>query len=202
MTSHAARLTGFLVTALVFAGCGSSPTSPSATAPPPSPLDAAFARMCPGCVTSGATTVLNGSLIVSEGGGFMMPSRDVEVGTLRLTIRPLSVRYSSSNTHRVDILTTVDGRTIEVPATGQITTAPPGGRFGFITATSSDPSARLCAAPGFAGVTIPSLLFWPDQSTSVSLLPEGNGYGGSMTYDTCPDDPRIVRSEFFRVRIP
>lgn len=201
MTSHAARLTGFLVTALVFAGCGSSPTSPSATAPPPSPLDAAFARMCPGCVASGATTVLNGSLIVSEGGGFMMPSRDVEVGTLRLTIRPLSVSYSSSTTHRVDIVATLGDRTIERPATAQAS-AVAGGRFLFLSATSSDPSARLCAAPGFAGVTIPSLLFWPDQSTSVSLLPEGNGYGGSMTYDTCPDDPRIVRSEFFRVRIP
>lgn len=158
--------------------------------------------MCPGCVASGATTVLNGSLIVSEGGGFMMPSRDVEVGTLRLTIRPLSVSYSSSNTHRVDILTTVDGRTIEVPATGQITTAPPGGRFGFITATSSDPSARMCAAPGFAGITGPPLFIWPDQQTSLSLLPSGTGYDGFMTYDSCPDDPRILRSEFFRVRIP
>ncbi len=202
MTSHAARLTGFLVTALVFAGCGSSPTSPSATAPPPSPLDAAFARMCPGCVASGPASVLNGSLIVSEGGGFMTPSRDVEVGTLRLTIRPLSVRYSSSNTHRVDILTTVDGRTIEVPATGQITSAPPGGRFGFITVTSSDPSARMCATPGITGITAPPLFIWPDQQTSIRLLPSGTGYDGFMTYESCPDDPRVLKREFFTVRIP
>lgn len=201
MTSHSARLAVFLVTALVLAGCGSSPTSPSSVTPPPSPLDAAFARMCPGCVVSGAATVLTGRLSITEPGSVMVPSREVEVGTIRLTIRPLSTSFSAGTTHRVDIVATLGDRTIERPATAQAS-AVAGGQFLFLSATSSDPSARLCAAPGFAGVTIPSLLIWPDQSTSVSLLPEGNGYGGSMTYDTCPDNPAVLRQERFRVHIP
>ena len=202
MTSHAARLAVFLVTALVLAGCGSSPTGPSAVTPPPSPLDAAFARMCPGCVVSGAATVLTGRLSITEPGSVMVPSREVEVGTIRLTIRPLSTSYSSSNTHRVDILATVDGRTIEIPATGRITSDTPGGRFGFITVTSSDPSARMCAAPGIAGITGPPLFIWPDQQATIYLLPAGTGHDGFMTYDSCPDNPATLRREQYGVRIP
>jgi hypothetical protein len=202
MTSHAARLAVFLVSALVLSGCGASPTSPSAVTPPQSPLDAAFARMCPGCVASGAATVLTGTLSISEPGGGLMPSREVEVGTIRLTIRPLSTGYGSINTHRVDIMATVDGRTIAVPATGRITSETPGGRFVFITVTSSDPSARMCAAPGMTGTTAPPLFIWPDQQTSISLLPAGTGYDGFMTYDSCPDNPASLRREQYGVRIP
>ena len=202
MTSHAARFTVFLVSALVLSGCGASPTSPSTTALPPSPLDAAFARMCLGCVASGPATVLTGTLSVSESGGGVSPSRDVEVGTIRLTIRQLASGAPSSDTHRVDILARLEGRTIEVPATGRITSATPGGAFVFITATSSDPSARKCAAPGFGGLTPPPALIWPDQHTQLNLLPQGPGYDGYMTYDTCPDNPSTLRQEWFRVRIP
>lgn len=202
MTSHAARFAVFFVSALVLSGCGASPTSPSSVTLPPSALDAAFARMCPGCVVSGAATVLTGTLSISEPGGGLMPSREVDAGTIRLTIRPLSTSYGSSNTHRVDILATAEGRTIEVPATGRITSDTPGGRFGFITVTSSDPSARMCAAPGITGITTPPLFIWPDQQTTISLLPAGTGYDGFMTYDSCPDNPATLRRALYGVRIP
>lgn len=202
MTSHAARFAVFLVSALVLSGCGASPTSPSSVTPPPSPLDAAFARMCPGCVASGTATVLTGTLSISEPGGGLTPSREVEVGTIRLTIRPLSTSYSSSVTHRVDVRALLEGRAVDVPATGRITAETPGGPFVFITVTSSDPSARMCAAPGMTGTTAPPLFIWPDQQTSISLLPAGTGYDGVMTYDSCPDSPASLRQERFRVRIP
>ena len=89
MTVRTARLLAGLVMALVFAGCGASPTGPSATVPA-SPLDQTFARICPGCTVSGPAAVRTGTLSISESQGAMMPSREVEVGTIRLTIRPLT----------------------------------------------------------------------------------------------------------------
>lgn len=194
MTVRTARLLAGLVMALVFAGCGASPTGPSATVPA-SPLDQTFARMCPGCTVSGLATVQTGTLTRTEPGDFVRPPRDVDVGTIRLTIRPLSGVTFGGYTHRIDIVATLASRTIEVPSTGTLGTAS-GGQV--ILAESSDPGGRMCAAPGLAG---PPLFVWPDRRTSLMLRQDGQGLTGLMTHDSCPDDPRVLTQESYGVRI-
>ena len=194
MTVRTARLLAGLVMALAFAGCGASPTSPSATAPA-SPLDQTFARICPGCTVSGPATVRTGTLTKNEPGDFATPPRDVDVGTIRLTIRPLTGMTFRGYTHRIDIVATLANRTIEVPSTGT-----QGSVFGvqMLSADSIDPGGRMCAAPGLSG---PPLFVWPDQSTSLMLRQDDRGLTGLMTHDTCPDDPRVLIRESYGVRI-
>lgn len=177
-----------------FSACGASPTSPSATVPA-SPLDQAFARMCPGCTVSGPATVRTGTLTKNEPGDFATPPRDVDVGTIRLTIRPLTGMTFRGYTHRIDIVATLANRTIEVPSTGT-----QGSVFGvqMLSADSSDPGGRMCAVPGLTG---PPLFSWPDQSTSLMLRQDDRGLTGLMTHDTCPDDPRVLIRESYGVRI-
>jgi hypothetical protein len=194
MRTQALRLGIVLAIGTAFSACGASPTSPSATVPA-SPLDQAFARMCPGCTVSGPATVRTGTLSISESQGAMMPSREVEVGTIRLTIRPLTGLTFNGTTHRIDIVATLANRTIEVPSTGT-----QGSVFGIqmLSADSSDPGGRMCAAPGLSG---PPLFVWPDRRTSLTLQQDDRGLTGLMFHDSCPDDPRVLIQESYVVRI-
>ena len=202
-TQLAAALVGSLLLSLALTACERLvlPGGPSPTGPPPSPLDSSFFRMCPFCTTTGPTTVMNGTLSLTEPGEATTLSRDVDVGTIRLSIQRLD-NPREGNTHRVDILATFAGRTIEVPATARMTSASAGGPFTELSATSRNPEARKCAAPVDSGTTSPPPINWPDQTTTLSLLSEGTGYSGVMTYDSCPDNPAVLRQERFRVHIP
>jgi len=204
MTTHAARLAAAFALSVMLTACERLvlPTGSSPPGPPPSSLDSSFFRMCPFCTTTGPATVMNGTLSLSEPGEVPALSRDVEVGTIRLTIQLLAGPSGGPVTHRVDILAIIAERTIEVPATARITSASAGGPFTELSATSRKPEARKCAAPVEPGATSPPPINWPDQTTTLSLLPEGNGYTGAMTYDTCPDNPAVLKQERFRVRIP
>ena len=204
MTTHAARLAAAFALSVMLTACERLvlPTGSSPSGPPPSSLDSSFFRMCPFCTTTGPATVMNGTLSVSEPGEVPALSRDVEVGTIRLTIQLLAGPSGGPVTHRVDILAIIAERTIEVPATARITSASAGGPFTELSATSRNPEARKCAAPVEPGATSPPPINWPDQTTTLSLLPEGTGYTGVMTYDSCPDNPAVLKQERFRVRIP
>lgn len=204
MTTHAARLAAAFALSVMLTACERLvlPTGSSPPGPPPSSLDSSFFRMCPFCTTTGPATVMNGTLSLSEPGEVPALSRDVEVGTIRLTIQLLAGPSGGPVTHRVDILAIIAERTIEVPATARITSASAGGPFTELSATSRNPEARKCAAPVEPGATSPPPINWPDQTTTLSLLPEGTGYTGVMTYDSCPDNPAVLKQERFRVRIP
>ena len=204
MTTNAARLAAAFALSVMLTACERLvlPTGSSPPGPPPSSLDSSFFRMCPFCTTTGPATVMNGTLSLSEPGEVPALSRDVEVGTIRLTIQLLAGPSGGTVTHRVDILAIIAERTIEVPATARITSASAGGPFTELSATSRNPEARKCAAPVEPGATSPPPINWPDQTTTLSLLPEGTGYTGVMTYDSCPDNPAVLKQERFRVRIP
>jgi hypothetical protein len=194
MRTQALRLGIVLAIGTAFSACIAMPTGPSSSAPP-SELDQAFFRICPFCEASGPTTVRTGTLTRNEPGDFATPPRDVDVGTIRLTIRPLTGLTFNGITHRIDIVATLANRTIEVPSKGTYGTV-----FGtqMLSADSIDPGGRMCAAPGLSG---PPLFVWPDQSTSLMLRQDDRGLTGLMTHDTCPDDPRVLTRELYGVRI-
>jgi hypothetical protein len=92
MTTHAARLAAAFALSVMLTACERLvlPTGSSPPGPPPSSLDSSFFRMCPFCTTTGPATVMNGTLSLSEPGEVPALSRDVEVGTIRLTIQLLA----------------------------------------------------------------------------------------------------------------
>jgi hypothetical protein len=163
-------------------------------------------RMCPFYQITWPATMLTGTLRVSEPGGMLAPG-NMDTGTIQLTLRRLGAGGCATGvlqgiTHRVDILATFEGRTIDVPAMARITSAAPEGPFTAMSATSRDPEARKCAAPVDPGTTAPLPFTWPDQTTTLNLLADGTGYAGVMTYDSCPDHPALLKQEHFTVRIP